>query len=101
MECSRLFMIGLVVLFLGIQLRLVKTYELKPKASQFVQQRIAQKANTDTQPVGYGYSDVYWPDLPPVDPTPKLHTITPPKWLGWSLISVGAVLVLTCPCFKK
>ena len=34
---NRLFLIGLVLLFIGIQLRMVKSFELNEKASQFVE----------------------------------------------------------------
>ena len=100
MECSRLFLIGLVVLFLGIQLRLVKTYELNDKASQFVESRLSKPTDTLASSTAYGYSDEYWLDLPGNPPVPR-HSITPPRWLGWSFVSVGAILVLTCPCFRN
>ena len=99
---NRLFLIGLVLLFIGIQLRMVKSFELNEKASQFVEQRFPSESASaaPTSYVSYyPYTDLLM--QAPVQPTgPRIRTITPPRWLGWTFLSVGAVLVLTCPCFK-
>lgn len=99
---NRLFLIGLVLLFIGIQLRMVKSFELNEKASQFVEQRFPTEppANATTSYVSYDpYTDLLM--QAPVQPIgTKIRTVQPPRWLGWTFLSVGAVLVLTCPCFK-
>ena len=89
--CNKLLMIGIIVLLLGIQFRMVDSYVLTPKASEFVEKRL-EKPST-TQIATY---DTYWPFDGPTPP----KTMTPPKWLGWSLISVGVVLILGCPRFR-
>jgi hypothetical protein len=90
----------MILLFLGIQLRMVQSFELNAQASQFLEKRFpTKKAETTTSYVGYDpYSDLLL--AAPQDSGPSLRTITPPKWLGFSFISVGVVLVLTCPCFR-
>jgi hypothetical protein len=85
---------GLVVLLLGMQLRTVESYLLTPKASQFVE----SKLNGDSflsidDPYSYRPSRSYDSLLMTSGPISQKR-ITPPRWLGWALISVGAVLVL-------
>lgn len=98
---NRLFLLGVVLLFLGIQLRLVKSVELNEQASAILEKRFpTQKAETTTSYVGYdAYGDLLLGPSPSSGPV--IRTITPPKWLGFSFISVGVVLVLTCPCFRS
>lgn len=83
---QRFLTIGLVLLFLGLQLRTVETFVLTPKASQFVESKMKsfQQARNP-----YAYDSV----LLAAGPVPKKY-YTPPRWLGWALVSIGAVLVL-------
>jgi hypothetical protein len=84
----RFFMIGAILLLLGAQLRLVDSYVLTPKASQFVEARLHTSglANSGLYDPSYLYS---------VGPYPTSNkTFTPPRWIGWAFLSVGAVLVL-------
>lgn len=79
MELNRnqfLFLAVFLVL-LGVQFRLVSSYELTPETTRFLAER-AQAAGDPSVAV-----------LPPTLP-PKV--VSPPNWLGWCLISVGAVL---------
>ncbi len=94
----RLFLVGLILLFLGVQFRVVKTFVLTERASTFIQTRLKRPSpDTLTLPTA---------SLDPIDAPWGPSAIgmreefSPPLWLGWSLISVGAVLVLTSPCFK-
>ncbi len=98
---QRLFLIGVILLFLGIQLRVVKSFELNDRASQFVSAKLAKTPPaTTTSYVSYdSYDDLLAPK--PNNAAPSIQTITPPRWLGWSFISVGTVLILTHPCFRK
>jgi hypothetical protein len=97
---QRLFLIGFVLLFLGIQLRMVKSFELNERASQVVSAKFAKTPATTTNYVSYdAYDDLLNPRSQTV--APAIQSITPPRWLGWSLISVGSVLILTNPCFRK
>ena len=101
MARNRLFLLGVVVLLLGLHFYVVDSFVLNQKASAFWVKRFEKPAVAkvtdplDTFEVSYGE----WDDTPTVATTPK-RTITPPDWLAWSLISVGSVLILTCPCFR-
>ena len=82
MELNRnhYFMIGLFVLCLGIQFRLVESYVLNERASKFITARTAAVTSTAQF-------------LPSVGPTPR-KVIAPPDWLGWAMMSIGSVLIL-------
>ena len=86
---NQYFILGLVVLLLGLQIRMVETFVLNEKASRFLAERMA--------PMG-GDGDRTF--LPAVGPVPR-RTVRPPAWLGYALMSVGAVLVLHSLAMKK
>ena len=85
------FMIGLVVLFFGLQFRAVDTFHLNDKASKFLAERV-RPAVTD--------SSEFPRFLASVGPTPR-KAIKPPPWLGFAMISVGSVLILHAMAMKK
>lgn len=78
---------GLVLLFLGIQLRLVDTYVLN-EASTRVLTPASGNALTRNTPL-----------LASITPAPR-KVIKPPEWLGWALMSIGSVLVLHALAMK-
>ncbi len=84
MELNRnqYFMIGLVVLFLGIQVHLVDSYVLTESSTKFLAEKTGR---------GQAYATARF--LPAAGPVAR-KVITPPEWLGWALMSVGSVLVL-------
>lgn len=84
MELNRnqYFFIGLVVLMLGLQLRSVSHYVLTPEATRFLAERAGKDGDSTLMALT---SDV--------GAAPR-KTIKPPEWLGWCLMSVGAVLIL-------
>jgi hypothetical protein len=75
------FLIGLILLFLGLQFRMVDTVVLNEPVSQVVRR---QGQGTGGQPLAFAQRLV----------TPQLHAVRPPKYIGWVLLSVGGVLVL-------
>ena len=87
MELNRnhYFLIGLVLLFLGIQFRMVESVTLNAKTSEFIARRMRSSGGTVTDSV---------PSLLSSPPPASRRTITPPRWLGWCLVSIGSVLVL-------
>ena len=85
MELNRnqYFFLGIVVLLLGVQVRNVSAFVLTPEATQF----LAEKTGSSS-------SDGALTSLSnnlTAGPQKVLH---PPEWLGWCLMSVGAVLIL-------
>jgi len=79
------FFIGLVVLFIGIELRMVDSFVLNERTTNM----IADK--TGSSPIGE--SNPLRVFMPASGPLPR-KTVQPPQWLGWALLSVGGVLVL-------
>jgi hypothetical protein len=77
---NQFFFIGLVVLFLGIQVRYVSAYVLNPEATQFLAERTGQSTSAASSLVSAAAG-------------PR-KVLEPPEWLSWCLMSVGAVLCL-------
>lgn len=85
MELNRnqfLFLAVFLVL-LGMQLRMVGSYVLTGEATRF----LAERAMASADPVGALSGTT--PQLPANLPA---KVISPPDWLGWCLLSIGAVL---------
>jgi hypothetical protein len=84
MELNRnqFFLAGLVVLFLGIQFRLIDNFTLNDKTTKFLASRMQEKATPPAAAIiGQNVSN-----------GPKV--VRPPQWLGYALLSIGSVLVL-------
>lgn len=92
---NQILMAGLVVLLLGIQMRVVEAFILNEHATQFLAQKLQQIKGQQVASAG---------DLPTLfaaqAPIAK-HRLAPPDWLGFSLVSVGSVLVLYSLALKK
>jgi hypothetical protein len=92
---NQFFMLGLVVLLLGVQLRMVEVFVLNERASQFLADRIQQLKGNEVASAGQV------PTLLAAQaPVPKKR-IQPPPWLGWAMVSIGSVLVLHSLAMKK
>ena len=74
---------AVLLLLLGLQLRAVGSYVLSPETTRF----LAERAQATSDPVGVMQGTA--PQLPATLPA---KVVTPPPWLGWCLISIGAVL---------
>ncbi len=88
MELNRnhYFAVGTIVLLLGLQLRFVESLRLTKETTQFLAENFSKaEAEVEVNPLA---------SLMAVSPAGYSKTITPPRWLGWSLLSVGAVLVI-------
>jgi hypothetical protein len=79
------FLMGFVLLLLGGQFRLVESADLTPEFTHFLAQRAGgQYAAATTAAKTFAGSD---------QPVIKKR-VRPPEFLGWALLSLGAVLVL-------
>lgn len=87
MEWNRpkIFAIGVILLFLGIHFRMVESVVLNEHTTQFLAKKFANKDLASARGFG-GYMAARAPIARKV--------VTPPKWLGWSLLSVGTVVTL-------
>jgi hypothetical protein len=95
MELNRnhYFMMGVVILLLGIQFRVVDAYVLTEEASKVVTKYVKKaKAQPPTLFFFGPLSSIM---------IPKQHKWHPPKWIGWLLVSAGAVLVLHSLAMKR
>jgi hypothetical protein len=94
MELNRnqYFLAGLVLLFLGIEFRMIDSLVLTPDFTKFLAQSTDHPvvAATNTVDAMMG-TDI---KLPP-------KTVYPPDWLGWSLASIGSVLILHSLAMNK
>lgn len=77
MNRNHYFLLGLVLFFLGVEFRVVDSLVLTPECTTFLAKRTRH-------PVVAASASI----------TSTKKTVKPPEWLGWSLASVGAVLVL-------
>ena len=82
---NQYFLIGLVVLLLGLQFRLIDSVLLTPECTKFLAERtghpVAAADNAMENLLGAEAK------LPP-------KTFQSPDWVGYSLLSLGAVLIL-------
>ena len=92
---NQYLMAGLVVFLVGVQLRMVDTFVLNERATQFVAQRMQQFKGQQVASVSE--MPTYLASQSPI----AQHRLSPPAWLGYSFLSVGGVLVLYSLALKK
>ncbi len=92
MELNRnqYFFLGIIILLMGMQLRMVSAFVLTQDATRFLAERTR---SSETEGTLVSFSS----DLGAL-PQKVIH---PPEWLGWCLMSVGAVLILHSLAMKK
>ena len=97
MELNRnqYFFAGLLVLLIGVQLRMVSSYVLTPETTRLLAQNSQATATASPPPLAFSASS----SAPALPTTRKV--VRPPEWLGWCLMSVGAVLILHSLSMKK
>jgi hypothetical protein len=89
---NQYFLVGLVLLLVGIQIHLVDSYVLTPEFTQI----LAERTGHPLASVNAATSALIQPDASPIK-----KTISPPQWLGWAVMSIGSVLVLHAMGMKK
>jgi hypothetical protein len=94
MEITRnqYYLAGLVLFFLGIQFRMIETVELSPECTQF----LAERTGHPLAAVSATTQSLTQTEKPTVK-----KTVRPPDWIGWSLLSIGTVLVLHSWAMQK
>jgi len=92
MELNRnqYFFVGIVLLLMGLQLRMVSSYTLTSEATRFLAER-AQGSATDGAMLALSTELGAGPQ----------KVIQPPEWLGWCLMSMGGVLILHSLAMRK
>ena len=85
----QMYMAGLIVLLLGLEFRLVDSIVLTEPATKFVAEKFESGELATTAPNWFAQT------------MPVKKTLTPPKWIGWSFLSVGGVMVLHSLAMRK
>ncbi len=88
---NQFLILGLVLLFLGLEFKKVESFTLNERVSRLINERLAASADGEGS---------LRPFMASIGPTPR-RTVHPPDWLGYALLSVGAVLVLHSLAMKK
>jgi hypothetical protein len=86
---NQFMMIGVVLLLLGLQFRTFESCTLNPKTTQFLAARFSDPASAAATSSLFSSSPAV------------RKVIRPPNWLGWSLMSIGSVLILHSLAMKK
>ena len=79
-------MLGVVVFAVGLQFRIFESVVLNEPSSRFIAEKLSR-----AEPGAQTVQNVLTTSAS--IPAAK-RTIKPPVWIGWAIISVGAVLVL-------
>lgn len=88
MNRNQFFFLAIFLVLLGMQFRVVSSYVLTQETTRF----LAERAQSGLDPMAPA------PALPANLPA---KVISPPDWLGWCLISIGAVLFFHSMAMKK
>ena len=75
--------VGIILLVFGLQFRAVEGFVLSPRATSLLSRYVGPGVET---PQG-AFQQMA------VDTTSHRHTIAPPRWIGWALLSAGGVLL--------
>jgi hypothetical protein len=90
---------GFVLIFVGIQLNLVHSYELTPRVSKFLSHRSNNESvvvNNSSQSLNSPYYQASFPTVtnrPTNGPSQPMVIVTPP-WLCWPVLFLGTVVFL-------
>jgi hypothetical protein len=100
MELNRnhFFVLGTILLFIGIQFRFVDSFVLNPESSRFISERLDWKKRRQTAQT---IPSFLRPMTPRLDPPEFRRHVRPPRWLGWSFISVGGVMMLQSLAMRR
>jgi hypothetical protein len=84
-------LIGLLALAIGTEFRLVENFTLNEPTAKFLAQKLERVRPGSPQEL-----------IVATTGTPEPYrVIVPPKWIGWSMISIGAVLTFQSLSMRK
>ncbi len=89
---NQYFLVGLVVLFFGLQVRFVDSYVLTPEFTQILAERTGHPLAAVNAATA-----VVTPSQTPL----ARKTVRPPEFVGWALLSFGSVLILHSLSMKR
>ena len=89
MELNRnqFFMVGIFLVLLGVQFRLLDSATLNTKTTEF----LAKRASANPMGLAAMFASSGAGN----------KVVHPPQWIGWSLMSIGAVCILHSLAMKK
>ena len=83
MAATRIFLMGVIILIIGVQLRAVDTFVLNETATKIVNSRLKQSATeSDTYSAFAGLTAYPADTLAVIEQPPAKRSISPPRWLG-------------------
>ena len=93
---NQYFMVGVVILLLGVQFRMVDSYLLSKPVTKFLAEKTGKASPQTLNAVSrIESSPLSFFSFNRQSKTSILQkTVRPPAWLGLALISVGAILIL-------
>ena len=83
------FLVGTVLVLLGLEFRLVDSVVLTPKATRFLAEQTGNPAVAAGDALAGGEAAL------------PSKVFRPPEWLSWFLVSVGSVLILQSCAMPK
>ncbi len=89
---NRYFLVGILLLLLGIQFRMVHSFVLNEQTTRVLARFDKSKSIADNTGITTLLSQVY------PNPTKRVE---PPRWLGLAMITVGAVISLHAIAIPK
>jgi len=89
---NQYFFAGLVLLLLGIQFRVVDSFDLTAELTSM----LTKQSNQPVASVATATQSLTQLDKPVLK-----KNVRPPDWVGWLLLSAGAVLILHSWAMKK
>lgn len=110
MSRSTIMITGFLLILIGIQLNFVQTYTLTPRATKFWAERLADPVDLGPLQTTNNQSNSPFSQASfnngTVKPAPgtmflRAKEITPPNWICWPVMFVGAVLSLQGILLKR
>ncbi len=82
---NQVFLVGLVLIFVGVQFRMIDAMVLSPKATKVLAEQFGHPGAAAVDRVEAFLGK---------EPVLPARIVRPPEWLGWMLLSLGGVFVL-------